>query len=791
MKRQPTYCRSILRGLDAFATSKEALLLGVASRHDVVGPVALELLLSRHALPFPSARSNTIDVGTGRQMREMKNFFANLFVRNRRLGSKEGGAILAGRSPGPEARRQRPSADAAPTFKKGDLIGGEYEICNLLGVGGFGEVYMVYDRVTESFCAFKTIRADKFTDDTFYEAFKREALLWVKLEQHPFVLGARSVQNYSGRLFVVMDYVAPDARGRISLLDHLAQARAPLNMDLALTWAIQFCYGMEHAYRRGIKCHRDIKPANILITRDGTLKITDFGLAVAADAAWKDKRGSSVNGKEGGSFGLSLIQAEGRRICGTPGYVAPELFLGKGANPRSDVYSFGLVLWQMATGSPVPPFHVPNEGDIEKYLRRVYQQQIKGRVPAVGEPLQSIVERCLTPEPSTRYGTFEELRRNLEPIFHRRTGQVVKLPRNEDLNKYSWTEKGHALLSLGNPQEALACFDKVLEIDPRCAACWINKANALNVLDRRREAIDCCNKALEMNPEYASAWSLKGDALFSLGWREKVMACSKALDSDPRDAADWNNKGNAQVAMGKPQKALACFDKALEIDPRCAACWSGKGNALDELDRHEEAMLCWDMALEIDPRHALAWNNKGNALVALGRSEEGKACYGKAAEIELRRSLALNNRSSALLALGLSQEAVGGKITGNALLALILFQEAVASHDKAHELDPDDIFALRSKGHVLEALGWLEEAFACYDRAIQIDPRYARGWIDKGDALRSRGRADEALACYDKALAINPRDAQAWRSKGMALLDLRRWEEWAACWAKEEALGGI
>ena len=128
-----------------------------------------------------------------------------------------------------------------------------------------------------------------------------------------------------------------------------------------------------------------------------------------------------------------------------------------------------------------------------------------------------------------------------------------------------------------------------------------------------------------------------------------------------------------------------------------------------------------------------------------------------------------------MLALGLSQEASGGKIKGNALLALILFQKAIACYDKAYELDPDDLFALSSKGAVLEALGGLEEAFACYERVLEIDPLYARGWIDKGDALRSRGRADEALACYDKALAINPRDAQAWRSKGMALLDLRRW----------------
>jgi serine/threonine protein kinase len=142
-----------------------------------------------------------------------------------------------------------------------------------------------------------------------------------------------------------MDYIAPDERGRVSLLDHLAQARGPLDTERALSWAIQFCFGMEHAYRHGIACHRDIKPANILITQHGALKITDFGLAVAAAASWKEKGGSLKAGKEEGSFELSLIQAEGRRICGTPGYIAPELFMGEDANARSDVYSFGLVLW--------------------------------------------------------------------------------------------------------------------------------------------------------------------------------------------------------------------------------------------------------------------------------------------------------------------------------------------------------------------------------------------------------------------------------------------------------------
>ncbi|HVB55367.1 MAG TPA: serine/threonine-protein kinase [Candidatus Acidoferrales bacterium] len=692
---------------------------------------------------------------------------------------------MFGKQPPNERRQINDKSEIVPIFKKGDLIGGEYEICDLVGIGGFGEVYLAYDRATESFCAFKTIRPDKFADDTFYEAFRREALLWVKLEQHPFILGARSALNFSGRLFVITDYVAPDERGRTSLLDHLVQARGPLNLDVALTWAIQFCHGMEHAHRCGITCHRDIKPANILITRNGTPKITDFGLAVAADAAWKSKKGSSVNGKEGGSFGLSLMQSEGRRICGTPGYIAPELFLGKEADTRSDVYSFGLVLWQMAAGSPLPPFHISGEEDIEKYLRRVYQQQIKGRIPAVGDPLQSIVERCLVPEPSRRYGTFGELRRNLEPIFQRRTGQVFKLPRTEDLNKYSWNEKGNALLSLGKPRDALDCYEKALEVEPRDTVFLSNKANVLNVLDKPNDAIDCCNQALEVDSKYAPAWNNKGNALQMLGKRELIVSrYNNTHEGEPQDSAGWTKRGYALLSLEYPQDAIPCFDEALEIDPVCAAAWSGKGNALNAMARTEEAINCCNKALQIDPGCAPGWSNKGNALAALGRREEAMACNSKALDIDRRSFLGQTNKGSALLAFGLLQEAVPDKC-GSVLLGIENLATAIDCYDKALELEPSDLFTWRGKGDALGELGLFEEALACYGKVLEIDQRYASGWCDKGDTLRSLGRGEEAMGCYDKALEINPRDAQTWRSKFSILTELRRYEEAVACLANQ------
>src|SRR5208337_2864432 len=154
-------------------------------------------------------------------------------------------------------------------------------------------------------------------------------------------------------------YVAADSEGRVNLEDHLAKANGPLNKNQVLKWAIQFCVGMEYARAHGIGCHRDIKPGNILITRDGTLKISDFGLATGAEAAWRgmtDGHGSLMMGGRNGMGGFSLMQANGNVRCGTPGYIPPEVYRFEPADVRSDIYSFGLILWQMAAGNRMPPF---------------------------------------------------------------------------------------------------------------------------------------------------------------------------------------------------------------------------------------------------------------------------------------------------------------------------------------------------------------------------------------------------------------------------------------------------
>jgi tetratricopeptide (TPR) repeat protein len=695
----------------------------------------------------------------------MKNFFGSLFGQERKPRQEA--------KPAAAVRRDASRQEAAELYKKGDVIGGKFEVHGRLGKGGFGVVYLAYSRETEQVCALKTFRDELLADAAAREAFKKEALLWVNLEEHSFILAARWVEEFSGRLFVAMDYVAPDAQGRVSLVDHLARAGGPFDAGQTLKWAVQFCLGMEHAQAHGINCHRDIKPANILITQDGTLKISDFGLAATTEMAWREtggRGGSLITGGAEGPFGLSLMQTGGKARCGTPGYVAPEVYRGEGADIRSDLYSFGLVLWQMATGSPAPPFVVPYRGDLEGYLRQIYEQQMTGRMPGVDGFLGTVLERCLCPKPAERYGSFGELRGALEPMLERKTGKKFEVPQVGEKTVVFWNNKGGSLYALGRLVEAIGCYDQALAIDPRLTAAWNNKGLPLADLGRREEAISCYDQALAIDPRWVGAWLNKGNALAALGRREEAIGCyDQALAIDPRDAGAWLSKGSSLATLGRREQAIRCYDQALAIDPRDAMAWSNKGSALADLGRRAEAISCYDQALAVDPRYAEAWLNKGNVLAALGRRAEAISCYDQALAIDPRYAPAWTNKGITLSALG-------------------RHAEAISCYDQALAINPRDASAWNSKGNALAALGRRNEAISCYDRALAIDPRDASAWTNKGVALRNLGRHAEAISCYDRALAIVPRDALAWNSKGNALADIGRRDEAISCYDQALAI---
>ena len=369
---------------------------------------------------------------------------------------------------------------AMAIYKKGDFIDQEHEVCDVLGVGGFGVVYLVHAGVYEGpeqsalssrpwLLALKTLRDEYLENEQTRERFRREANVWVDLERHPYVVRAHYVREIAGRLYIAMEYIAPDSDGLNSLRGHLE--RRPPDLAQSLRWGIQFCHGMEYAYAMGVRCHRDIKPDNILITSDHILKITDFGIAGILVAAVEEPGVGLV--VQNGRIGSSQLTMEGGGF-GTPTHMPPEQFVDPAmCDERSDIYSFGIVLYQMRTGGKCPfPPPLPRGDSKEEagnFWRAMRALHTDAPVPILNSRLFPVIERCLQKEPRNRYRSFQELRSELEPMLKRLTAEIIAAPELKDHEAWEWNNKAASLKQLGRYEEAILCCEKALDIDPQCA----------------------------------------------------------------------------------------------------------------------------------------------------------------------------------------------------------------------------------------------------------------------------------------------------------------------------------
>ena len=450
-----------------------------------------------------------------------------------------------------------------------------YEV---LGVkkGGFGVVYVARREDSGTVYALKTFQARYLWSDEDRERFEREAVAWVMLDHHPNIVTAHSAERIEGFPCLVLEYVPGGDLGQLL-------QKGPLSGERALELALQFCDGMAYAHQKLGIVHRDVKPSNCLLAEDGTLKVTDFGLARAFGQAQEGVLELSGLGIE--------VRSQYTTPAGTPQYMAPEQFrAGAKLDARTDIYAFGVMLYQMLTAD------LPLIGSAAQ--AHIRENAASYKVP---EDLLRLILRCVEPDPARRPADFSEVRKNLGGVYHTVAGRAAPAPAEPTpMGWVDWTLKGIALGALGRYQEALACHERGLEINPRDSGLWHSKGVALGVLGRYEEALACYDRGLEINP------------------RESVL---------------WQGKGAALAELGRYQEALACCDRGLEINPRESGLWNNKGGALGALGRNEEALPCYERGLEINPRDSALWNNKGVALKALGRIREAEKCFRRAKEL--------------------------------------------------------------------------------------------------------------------------------------------------------------
>src|SRR3984957_14153656 len=259
-------------------------------------------------------------------------------------------------------------------------LSGRYELVHLVARGGMAEGYRAHDRLLDRPVAVKVLFPELSIDRTFVERFRREAQAAANLS-HPHIVPVFDWGEDNGTYFIVMEFI--DGRPLSSIL----RTAGPLHPDRAAEIAADVALALDYAHRHGV-IHRDIKPGNVLITDEGQVKVTDFGIARA------------VNTDE------SLTQTGA--VMGTATYFSPEQAEGLGVDARSDIYSLGVVIYEMLTGRP--PFLGDTPVSVaSKHVRDIAPtpREILETVPV---PIEAVTMKAMAKLPDARYQGAEDFR---------------------------------------------------------------------------------------------------------------------------------------------------------------------------------------------------------------------------------------------------------------------------------------------------------------------------------------------------------------------------------------------
>ncbi len=347
--------------------------------------------------------------------------------------------------------------DVPLEWKEGYVIDGLYRVWGKNTSGAMGVIYFVEHLGWKTNLAVKVPRIRE-GDERALKAFLREAETWVNLGLHPHIAACYYVREMGGLPRIFVEYVSGG-----SLRDALAEQRLRDLKDV-LDIAIQFCRGMDYAHRKGL-VHRDIKPGNCLLERDGTLKVSDFGLTKALGSVGEEAAAGILTSQFAGS--VSLFGG----VAGTPEYMAPEQFKGQ-AGFAADIYAFGVVLYEMVAGAR--PFVVSDDVLPEA---RVYfyqdlhqtQQPTDPRQwnPDCPEELSRLILRCLEKEPQARPQRFAEIEQALLGMYQARFGEYPRPAVAEStLVASDLNNRAISMLDLGREAEAEGFLREALQADP-------------------------------------------------------------------------------------------------------------------------------------------------------------------------------------------------------------------------------------------------------------------------------------------------------------------------------------
>jgi serine/threonine protein kinase/Tfp pilus assembly protein PilF len=668
-------------------------------------------------------------------------------------------------------------------FSAGDKLG-PYEIVGPLGAGGMGEVYHGRDTRLGRDVAIKVL-PESFATPLARQRFLREARACSALS-HPNVCAIYDVGESDGRPFLVMELLEGETlRRRIG--------SQPVSPKKALEFAIQLARALEAAHAKGI-VHRDIKPANVMITPQLQVKVMDFGLAKI------DNPTVSPLGEEQETAVMDDLTVPGTTM-GTYAYMSPEQARGGGVDARSDIWSLGVVLYEMATGTQ--PFTGPTPAAVLEGVLTRRPASVRQRNPQAPAGLEQIIFKALEKDPNRRYQSASELSADLERLSR---GKVpVKLPSRRAsllalgaiaaavLGGVFWTrhaggkspavtqsiavlpfvnlssDKDQEYFSDGLAEELLNGLSRIPDLrvtgrtssfqfrgkteDSRAIGEKLNVAMLLEGSVRSQGSRLRITAQLIKAADGFQVWSEVYD-------REKndILSVQEEIARAVTGALKVTLMGGIPVHPGASRNPEA-YNAYLQ------AQYFSHTRSKEGL---QKAAAYYEEATRLDPGYALAWTMLGTVRA----NQAGKADLPldegyRVARESVGRALAIDpNLGMAHAALGWIRLTYDWDWPG-----------AEASLKRALALEPGNDAVIENYASLDKTLGRFDEAVALLQRAIGIEPLNADNYYNLAITLDRAGRPEEAATAAKKALQISPDYAAAHVALATDYLALSRPED--------------
>jgi TolB-like protein/Flp pilus assembly protein TadD len=673
---------------------------------------------------------------------------------------------------------------------------GPYEILAPIGAGGMGEVYRARDSKLKRDVAIKVLPQSVAADPDTLARFEREALAVAALS-HPNILAIHDFGNQDGIAYAVMELLEGETLGA-----KLATGR--ISQKQAMDYALQVAKGLSAAHEKGI-VHRDLKPDNLFVSRDGHLKILDFGLSKKVEAVSPEEQTSAPTGSG---------HTEAGTVMGTMGYMSPEQVRGQPVDHRSDIFSFGTILYEMLSGKKAFKKDTASDTMAAILLQEPPELTQSGR--NISPALDHIVKHCLEKDRDLRFQSARDIAFNLSEqssssvVSGTSGAPVAAAPKNKSKVLIAATAvvvlavvglfllrrphrgggeaggvKRVAVLpfeNLGAPEDDYFADGIADEIRGK-----LTSLPGLQVIARgsstpyRKTTKTPKQIAEELNVSYLLTATVRWE---KAGGTSRVLVSPELVDVTRSDAptSKWQQPFDAAItdvfqvqseiatkvaqalgaALGageekrlseKPTQNLAAYDAFLKGEE------IRNSGAADPPSLRKEIGF-YEQAVALDPSFTQAWAGisiansllYGNSTPTPGLAERARQAAEKAVALA-------PSRPEGYFALGAYERQVS-----------LDYTRALEQFEKGLRVAPGDASLVRGTAYAEQGLGRWDAAVEHFRQAVRLDPRSASSLRSLGDALFRLRRYPEAREALDRGLALAPANLFLIENKAMTHL---------------------